>query len=507
MHTIIFSDEITLWWTKEEFASNVEKYELYLDGQYHGETTKTHYTFNLLQAKTSYRVGVAVYSGGVLQMKKEYDLQTGEAKNRIDVTKEPYRVCGDGKTLNTLMLQKALDDCTEKDCLYFPTGVYITGALNVHSNTEIYLDTGAVLQGTTDEADYLPKIKSRFEGIEQLCYRSLLNMGELDHTNYGYTCKNVFLRGNGTIFGGGRLLAVSMQEKERERLKDFLADNAEYVKTCETANTIPGRARGRLINMSNCENVIISGLTLGFGPSWNVHFVYSKNIVTYGCTICSNTVYNADGSLQRQAVWNGDGWDPDSSEDCAIFHTMFRTGDDCVAIKSGKNPEGNVIDRSSKNLYIFDCVTESGHSISIGSEMSGGVENVYIWDCDLRNCYFGVQIKSTKKRGGYVKNVFVRDSIVRAVNVRCASYNDDGEGAKEPPLLENYHFENVKICGLTQSDGKKFYVYLNGFEEEGYHLQNVSFRNVSFSASNKEQVIQTSNVDGLQWDNIHYENQ
>ena len=127
-------------------------------------------------------------------------------------------------------------------------------------------------------------------------------------------------------------------------MKKFLDNNADYVKTCENENTLPGRVRGRLINMSNCQNVVTSGITMQFGPAWNIHMIYSKDITTCGCKIVS------------KGVWNGDGWDPDSSENCVVFNTEFRTHDDAIAIKSGKNPEGNVINRPTKNVYIFNNV-------------------------------------------------------------------------------------------------------------------------------------------------------
>lgn len=166
--TIIFADEITLWWTKEEFAKNADGYTLYLDGKEYGKTTKTHYSFLGLQAGQVYRVRIEIFVGGKLANVKEHCFQTKAAKNRLDVTKEPYNAIGDGNTLNTIALQKIFNDCTENDYRYFPAGTYLTGALNVHSDTEIYLDEGATLQGTANEADYLPKIKSRFEGTELL---------------------------------------------------------------------------------------------------------------------------------------------------------------------------------------------------------------------------------------------------------------------------------------------------------------------------------------------------
>lgn len=502
VHSIVFEDQITLWWQEQQIAKTAFQYRCYLDGTCHGETGKTHYTFDLLSADKAYNVRIERIEKGALVGDYECIIRTGKAKSRIDVTKAPYNAVSDGKTLNTEALQKALDDCTEKACVYFPKGRYLTGALNVHSDTEIYLEEGAVLQGTQSEKDYLPKIWSRFEGQEQECYRSLINIGTLDHAA-GYTTRNVYLRGKGRIYGGGKALAVAMQDAERERLKDYLQANAEYVATCETKDTIPGRVRGRLINMSNCENVVLNGLTLGYGPAWNIHFVYSKNVTTYGCKIVSNKEYDGQGNLLRDSVWNGDGWNPDSSEDCAIFDCDFRTGDDCVAIKSGKNPEGNVVNRPTRNVYVFDCRVKDGHSISIGSEMSGGVENVYVWDCDLSKAYFGIQVKSTKKRGGYVKNLSVRDTVSGVIYVRSATYNDDGDGAPTPPILSDYRFENVKVLGAKTVSGEMVYVHLSGFNEE-YPVRGVTLKNVSIAAPESE-AIQTEYVEDLVLEDVSFE--
>lgn len=191
------------------------------------------------------------------------------------------------------------------------------------------------------------------------------------------------IRGEGAILGGGAELARAIIDTERAALKEYLSKNEEYAKSCENSDTIPGRARGRLINISNSENVVICGLELGFGASWNVHFIYSRNVVTYRCKISS------------RGVWNGDGWDPDSSEDCAVFDTEFDTHDNAIAIKSGKNPEGNIIGRPTKNIRIFDC--RGSRDIAIGSELSGGVEGVRIWDCSFVNSW-GINIKTTDKR-------------------------------------------------------------------------------------------------------------
>lgn len=497
--SIIFEDEITLWWDKTEFARKTDEYKLYLDGQYCGNTDKTHYTFPNLQANRTYHVCIEAYIVGVLTAKNEYCLQTKKQKNRIDVTKPPYNAVGDGKTLCTAALQKAFEDCTKDDCIYFSSGVFLTGGLTVHGDTEIYIAEGATICGSESCSDYLPKIKSRFEGLERECYRSLINMGELNHANYDYICKNVVIRGKGAIIGGGKPLALSIVEREKQLLQAYLTENEEYVKTCENDDTIPGRARGRLISMHNCENVIISGLTLGYAAAWNIHFVYSKNIVTYGCKICSNARFNERGETVKDAVWNGDGWDPDSSENCVLFDTVFETQDDCIAIKSGKNPEGNVINRPTKNVYIFDCTTRAGYGCAIGSEMSGGVENVRIWDCDFTRPLYGVHIKANPKRGGYVRNVCVTDGKLSCFFARRVTTNNDGEAAKTLPKLSDYVLDGVTLTGNPAAHD--YHLYLQGFDE-GHKIKNVCVTDCTFLNLHEKNGIFVEETDPVYYKNV-----
>lgn len=173
-----------------------------------------------------------------------------------------------------------------------------------------------------------------------------LELGHLNHDG-DFNCSHVVIRGKGIIASGGRSLAEKVIESERERLKDYLDSLGKQVGECEKPETIPGRVRPRLINISNCQNIVLSGVTFKNGASWNVHMIYSDRIVTNGCKFYS------------EKIWNGDGWDPDSSSNCTIFNCTFYTGDDSIAIKSGKNPEGNLIGRPSRHIRIFDCVRPS----------------------------------------------------------------------------------------------------------------------------------------------------
>jgi polygalacturonase len=460
--------EAEIFWDMPLDANLTSEYTILCDGKTVGSTNKTHFTLRDLVPATSYEVEVR-FAELVLG---KIEVRTAKEKAFIDVTKEPFCAVGDGATLNTAALQAALDRCDEDHIVFFPEGTFLSGALNVHSGTEILLDKGATLQGTEDPKDYLPKILSRFEGYEMECYRSFLNLGELDHAA-GYNCENVVIRGEGSIMGGGFPLAKSIAAIEGERLKEYIASLGDKIKEFEKPETLAFRYRGRLINMSNCRNIWIHGLTLGFGPSWNLHFIYSDRIVTDHCVIKS------------EGVWNGDGWDPDSSTNSTLYACEFYTEDDSVAIKSGKNPEGNVINRPTKHIRVFDCVTHFGHGLCIGSEMSGGVEDVRLWDCQMGPTWSGIEIKATKKRGGYVKNILVRDVTASHVQMHSVGYNDDGEGAKFPPELGDCRFERMHLLGrfLDNNAGRNEWhdcpsILLCGFDVPGYEIKNVEFKDI-----------------------------
>ncbi len=466
---------ITLFWEKPEGRTDACGYGILLDGERHGTAESTHYTIENLESGREYKVQVERYRDGqCIAVSEPFVLCTEQEKEKLDITKEPYCAVGDGNTLNTAAIQKAVDDCGENQAVYIPAGIFLTGALCLHGNMELYLEEGAVLQGTDVPEDYLPKIWSRFEGIEMECYRSLLNLGKMDHGT-GCDCGNVRIRGKGTIAGGGKRLAKNVIRAERERMKERLEALGEGIAEYEKEDTLPGRVRPKLINVSNARDVLIEGLELRDGACWNVHMIYSEHVVTHHCT------------FRSQGIWNGDGWDPDSSENCTIFACTFYTQDDSIAIKAGKNPEGNVINRPCRHIRIFDCNCAYGHGFAIGSEMSGGVDDIFIWDCDLGNSAYGIELKGTRKRGGYIRNVQVRDCVVPRIMFHSVGYNDDGEGAPVPPVFEQCLFEGLTVLGeFTDVDGEGMRLpclaaELCGFPEEDYHIRDITFRDVTLN--------------------------
>lgn len=469
------ANTLTLYWRKPKNAPAQVEYVVLLDGQQVGVTSRTHFTAEQLEPGRTYCAEVRLDG----QTLGRCCAQTRHITQRLDV--RSFGAVGDGMTIDTAALQRAIDACGPKDEVYLSAGIYRTGALRLHSDMTLHLDACAVLQGTDVPEDYLPRIRSRFEGIEQECYSSLLNFGVLDHSDHP-NCRNVLIYGEGTIASGGQVLAQRIIDLEREQLRDYLAENAAMVASCENDRTIPGRVRPRLINLSNCENVRITGLTLKNGASWNVHMIYSRDIITDHCAFIS------------EGVWNGDGWDPDSSEQCTLFACRFRTGDDCVAIKSGKNPEGNVIARPARAIRVFDCSCDFGHGICIGSEMSGGVEDVKIWDCDLENSLFGLEIKGTKKRGGYVRGVEVTDCILPRLSIHAVTYNDDGVPAKHPPELHDFQFERLHFTGRSLDHAGVWSsvppVELVGFDIPGHEVWDVVLRNCVLPAGGQNIVLQ-----------------
>jgi exo-poly-alpha-galacturonosidase len=432
-------NSVTLLWDKQPEPANA-MYEVLLNGKMIGNTGKTNYTISDLAPATSYSVTVRLQNN---QAKKPADgnslkfktASKGKIYNILD-----FGAKNDTLTTNTRAIQSAIDACTSGGTVYIPAGHFISGALFLKSNMTLFIEKGGTLKGSATTEDYLPMILNRFEGWELKTYASLLNAGTLNR-NGSYNVKNLRITGGGTISGGGRKLGDAMIKASGMR------------------------SRGRLICLMNCQDVCLSNLTITQPPCWTVHYIYSDNITCQNLTIITN------------GIRNGDGIDPDSSTDSYIFGCTFDTGDDCIAIKSGKNPEGFFVAKPTKNVRITDCDFKRGHGISIGSEMSGGVSDVLVQDCRAGALLHGMQIKGTKERGGYVKNVTVTDCQLLQITVFSElNYNNDGEAAPEPPTFENFVFKNIDLSNATT---KEPVININGFKDQAHKLKQVIFTNIT----------------------------
>lgn len=445
-------------WDKPEDQDNISGYCVYINGRYAGEASSTCFAAYGLEAGREYAFSVRTrtYNGGLSEPCREIIVSIPKMGRVIDVTKPPYSADGSGAALNTASIQAAIDSCPKNGVVLIPEGEFLCGALFLHSN--MALEINGTLRGTSDPEDY-PVIESRFEGWELKSRSSLINAGSLTHKtdsngSYIYNCENIKIYGKGTVCGGGADLADKSIDAAMKNDPSLSAENAL-------------RCRGRLINLSNCRKVNISGLTLKNPPCWTVHMIYCSGVTTHGVR------------FESSGIHNGDGWDPDSSENCTIFGCVFRTGDDCIAIKSGKNPEGCKINRPSKNIRVYDCEFTGGLGLAVGSEMSGGVDGVYIRGCIMKNTRYGLELKATDSRGGYIRNVHAEDCRFDRILAHKVDYNDDGEAATDQPVFSDMTFENIKVCGrrtFGKTELMRYPIELEGFDGEGHYIKNITFR-------------------------------
>lgn len=310
---------------------------------------------------------------------------------RINIT-ELGAVKGD-KEKNAAAIAAAVDKASKAGggVVVVPEGEWLTKKIHFKSNVNLHLEKGAVLVFSEDPKDYLPAVHSTWEGMECMNYSPLV---------YAYRCKNV------AITGEGELKAVMDVWKQwfprprahMESIKRLynLAWNRAPLKDRQMVNDT-ANLRPQFIQFNRTENVLLEGVTITNSPFWTIHPYLAKNVV-----IRNIKVY-AHGH-------NNDGVDPEMSQNVLIENSTFDQGDDAIAIKSGRNPEGWVLKTPSKNIVIRNLTVKNGHQlVAIGSELSGGIENVFIDNCTVvegAKLFHLLFIKTNERMGGYVNNIY-----------------------------------------------------------------------------------------------------
>lgn len=495
------SESLTLVWDKPIEYADIIGYTVYQDEVIIGQTkpNKTHFTVKGLSSDTSYDFRVeAIIDNATENTSINLDeaakesvckfADTSTPKMRVktkplgeilDVTKAPYCADATGNSISTASIQKAIEDCAVGGTVLIPKGaVILTGAIELKSNMTLQVD--GMLKGSLDPSDYIIKkgsnykglanedglILTRYEGWEMYCYRSLINAGYLNPDNrMEMTCENLRICGEGTIYGGGNELGTEMKKlyADIEKYPEYVSDGR------------PGRRiRGRLLGFIQCKNVHLTGINIENPSCWTVHMIYCDTFTTHGVNIKSNHIDN------------GDGWDPDSSRNLMIFDTTFDTGDDCIAIKSGKNPDGNRVNMPTKNVRIFDLKMLGGNGMAIGSEQSGGVEGIYMRDCVIQNTRYGLELKAHNSRGGYIKDLLMVDCVIDRFMAHSVNYNSDGIPAPTLPYFKDIVIKNTTIDGTGRA------VELIGFIEEeknkieDHYVHQVLLENVTLGKEKDE---------------------
>lgn len=357
---------------------------------------------------------------------------------------------GNTAAKNQKAINKAILACSKRGGgrVIVPAGTYLTGAITLLSNVNLVVEKDAKLQFVF-EPDLYPVVPTRWEGLD--CHN-------VSPCIYAYKQQNIAVTGEGTIDGGGSKETwwqwtgvpyfggapdklPNQRSGTRARLLKQAEDGVDMNERIFTKND---GLRPQLINFNQCENILLEDLTLLRSPFWVIHPLLSKNITVRGMKIIN------DGP-------NGDGCDPESCDGVLIENCYFNTGDDCIAIKSGRNRDGRLWDRPSENIIIRNCEMKNGHGgVVIGSEISGGCRNVYAENnvMDSPELERVVRIKTNTCRGGIIENINARNIKVGVCKESVLKINLDYEHNEiccrgYIPTVRNINIENI-TCEKSQ---------------------------------------------------------
>jgi len=406
-----------------------------------------------------------------------------------------YGAIADGETDSRPAIEKAIAECSMEGGgkVVVPSGTYFSkGPIHMISNVNLHLEEGSLINFSIDSKDYLPVVFTRWEGVEVMNYSPLIYA--LDEENIAITGKGIL---DGQASSENWWSWKGKKEfgwKEGMPNQNMKTDRVNLMKMNENSTPVDERIFGdghylrpNFIQFYRCKNILMEDFTVKNSPMWIIHPVLSKNITIRGVKSIGPGP-------------NNDGCDPESCKDVLIENCYFDNGDDCIAIKSGRNQDGRRVNVPSENIIVRNCKMKDGHGgIVMGSEISGGVRNVYLENCEMDspNLDRAVRIKSNSYRGGIVENIFVRNVKVGEVGGAIVRLNmfyapKEGSDGKFPPT-----FRNIQISNIT-SLKSKYGLRFEGIENS--KIQNVLVKNCSFEGVEKGNIIE--NVENLKIEDV-----
>ena len=408
---------------------------------------------------------------------------------------------GNGITLNTEAFAKAIDALSQKGGgrLVVPQGVWHTGPIVLKSNIELHLNAGAVILFAADESLY-PIIETSFEGLDTRRLQSPI---------YAKGASNIAITGKGVIDGNGQYWRPVKKEKvTAKHWKNLLATpgsvemkpgywvpnkgyqkgesganmNVPNAQTPKEWNAIKRFLRPVMISLVQCKNVMLKGVIFQNSPAWNLHPLMCENVII-------------DQVLVRNPSYaqNGDALDLESCKNALIVNSRFDAGDDGICIKSGKDKDGRRRGIPCENVVVDGCTVFAGHGgFVVGSEMSGGVKNILVENCQFLGTDVGLRFKSTRGRGGIVENIFINKVSMTDIKTDAITFNmyyggksvaemlEDGDNpdnttkmpvTEETPIFRNIDIKNIICNGAGRA------MEFNGLPEmpiNGINLQNIT---------------------------------
>lgn len=409
---------------------------------------------------------------------------------RRDFAVTKYGAAGDDKTDCTEAFRKAVAACNRAGGgrVVVPPGVFLTGPIHLLGNVNLHVSEGATVKFSREPKAYLPLVFTRWEGMELMNYSPLV---------YAFGQKNIAITGTGTLDGNsdrehwwpwkgqerhGWKKGTPNQSKARKSLEEMTERGAPV------SERVFGEGhylRPQFVQPYRCTNVLIEGVRVVNSPMWELNPVLCTNVTVRKVRIESHGP-------------NNDGCDPESCRDVLIEDCLFDTGDDCIAVKSGRNADGRRLNVPSENIVIRGCRMKDGHGgVTVGSEISGGVRYLFAENCtmDSPNLDHALRFKNNAVRGGLLENIFFRDITVGQVAhaVLTVDFNyEEGAKGKFTPVVRNLVVDGLK------SGKSKHALDVQGFSNAPVYdlrLKDCTFENVARASVVK-------NVTGLTLENV-----
>lgn len=442
-------------------------------------------------------------------------------ENRVSVA--DFGGVSDGVTLNTEAFAKAMDALSKKGggTLVVPSGVWFTGPIEFKSNINMHLEKSALILFSPDFNLY-PIVNTVFEGLDTRRCQSPIS---------GRNLENIAITGEGSINGSGEWWRPLKKSKVTEshwksiiKTGGVIKDGDYWFPSQSSLNgfkisdmnvpkgnltdaewrEIRDFLRPVMVSFMWCKNVMLEGVLFENSPSWNLHPFMCENVIV------DNILVRNPGYSQ-----NGDGLDLESCKNAIIVNSTFDVGDDAICIKSGKDADGRRRGAPTENVLIDNCKVFQGHGgFVVGSEMSGGVKNISVSNCQFLGTDVGLRFKSRRGRGGVVENIYIRD--INMFNIATESFLFDlyygGKSASEaledgdetpvddiaPPVDETTPaFRNIYVKNLTSRNARRALLF-NGLPE--MNITNINVENITISSTLGAEISESK---GIKFKNIN----
>ncbi|MFC4672941.1 glycoside hydrolase family 28 protein [Dysgonomonas termitidis] len=427
-----------------------------------------------------------------------------------EVNLKDYGGIADGMYINTEVFEKAFKALSEKGggTLIVPSGIWFTGPIVFRSNINLHLEKGALILFSSDFNLY-PLVKTVYEGLDTYRCQSPVS---------GRNLENIAITGEGSINGSGEAWRPLKKDKVTEShwnkvvgaggvLKDsnyWFPSEKSLLGESLNANTPNGRfsdedrlsfkdyLRPVMLSFIECKNVLLEGVLFENSPSWNIHPLMCENVIIDNITV-RNPAYSQ----------NGDGIDLESCVNSIIVDCVFDVGDDAICIKSGKDEDGRRRARPAVNLIVDNCKVFKGHGgFVVGSEMSGGVRNISVSNCQFLGTDVGLRFKANRGRGGVVENIYINN--INMFNIATESflfdlyYGDKSNPDDIPPVDETTPvFRNIYVKNLISRNAKRA-MFFNGLPEmniNNIHVENVVITAVTGAELSELERIKLTNIE------------